>query len=258
MQPLPRDYRLGIFKFTSNSIGDKPRRSDLLRTLRRGIPGTSMPSFALLPEDDLQDVVDYVVLLAQRGELEKRLLDEAEDAGEIDPAAVPEHVQSIVERWQAADRQTVMPISSMPEYTTESIAAGRQAFLTMGCSKCHGVDGRGGSVGKVDVGKDDWGHVAAAADLTSGMFRGGGRPFDIYRRIYAGIYGTPMPSFSGALEKEPDKVWQLVHFIKHVGDQRRESLPTLEAMWKREPTSSPAAKQKLLPTENPTEPTDGR
>jgi mono/diheme cytochrome c family protein len=192
-----------------------------------------MPSFAQLSTDDLHDVVDYVLVLTHRGELERALLDDAESAGEIDPEAVPEYVQNIVERWQEAERQQVMPLSAMPPFTPESIAAGKQAFLSMDCTKCHGKDGRGGTLGNVEVGTDVWGHKTAAADLTSGMFRGGGRPIDIYRRIYSGINGTPMPSFSNVLENEPEKLWQLVHFIKSVGNERRSSLPTLEAMWKR-------------------------
>jgi len=258
MNPLPRDYRPGVFKFTSTPYGAKPRRSDLLRTLRRGVPGTAMPSFALLPEEDLQDVTDYVLVLTHRGELERALLDDAESAGEIDTEAVPEYVQNIVDRWREAETQQVMPLSAMPPFTPESVAAGKQAFLSMDCTKCHGKDGRGGTLGNVEVGTDVWGHKTAAADLTSGMFRGGGRPIDIYRRIYSGINGTPMPSFSSALESEPEKLWHLVHFIKSVGNERRASLPTLEAMWKRPPQQQPSAEAAAPAEANPDEARDGR
>ena len=78
MLPKPRDYLPGIFKFTSTIYGSKPLREDLLRTVRRGIRGTSMPSFPLLPPKDLEAVVDYVLVLTHRGELESKLADEAE------------------------------------------------------------------------------------------------------------------------------------------------------------------------------------
>jgi Cytochrome C oxidase, cbb3-type, subunit III len=66
VNPHPRDYRLGKFKFTSTKGGNerKPRRADLLRTLREGIESTSMPSFGLLPEDELEDLVSYVIHLS--------------------------------------------------------------------------------------------------------------------------------------------------------------------------------------------------
>ena len=70
-------------------------------------------------------------------------------------------------------------------------------------------------------GKDVWGHNDPAADLTSGMLRGGQRPLDIYRRIYAGINGTPMPAFKDAFAAEPDTIWHLTHYVLHLADQRR-------------------------------------
>ena len=71
LNPLPRDYRRGIFKFVSTPRGRKPRRIDLERTIRWGAKGTSMPSFRWLPDDELQAVIDYVILLSQRGEAER-------------------------------------------------------------------------------------------------------------------------------------------------------------------------------------------
>src|SRR4029077_13643343 len=63
INPHPRDYRQGIFKFMSvdQPAGPKPpRRDDLVRVLHQGVEGTAMPSFALLPAADLQDLVSYV------------------------------------------------------------------------------------------------------------------------------------------------------------------------------------------------------
>ena len=82
-------------------------------------------------------------------------------------------------------------------------------------------------MGNVEVGKDAWGYKAAAADLTSGMFHGGDRPVDIYRRIYSGINGTPMPAFNKTFADNPDDIWHLVHFIKSAGNRRREGKPPM-------------------------------
>ena len=49
----PRDYRMGLFKFTSTRNTDKARRDDLERTVRLGIPGTYMPSFLLFKDDEV-------------------------------------------------------------------------------------------------------------------------------------------------------------------------------------------------------------
>lgn len=221
MYPKPRDYRRGVFKFISAPYGFRPLRSDIVRTVRLGVRGTSMPGFALLPEADLEAVVDYVVMLAQRGELEQQLIDLAESESEVDPTVVQEDViDTLVRRWNEPEENEVMPLKPAPRFTTAHVERGKQAFLTKGCSKCHGDDGRGQTAD--NRGKDVWGHPTRAADLTSGMLHGGPRPIDIYRRIYSGINGTPMPSFANALREEPDTIWDLVAYVMSVSGRRRE------------------------------------
>lgn len=226
LNPKPRDYRKGIFKFTSTGYGNKPRREDLMNTIVRGVTGTSMPSFKLLSQRDLNAVVDYVLALTHRGELETLLVVTAQNEDEVTPEAADEMEELVLASWAESREQVVDPETKMPAFSEETIAAGQQIFQERECYKCHGRDGRGGIVGGIEVGTDAWGQKAAAADLTSGMLRGGSQPIDIYRRIYAGINGTPMPAFKEILADDPDKVWMLVHYVLHLSDQRRQALPT--------------------------------
>ena len=105
------------------------------------------------------------------------------------------------------------------------------------CQSCHGASGLGdgpsayvleedGSFrldekgARISAYKDDWGHVIFPRDLTRGIYRGGKRPIDIYRRIYAGINGTPMPGIgeSKAADGSPllssDDMWAMVHYVR--------------------------------------------
>lgn len=77
LDPYPRDYRNGIFKFKSTKRGSKPVREDLARSIRNGIIGTAMVKIPELTEENVQTLVDYVVYLSIRGELERSLIDEA-------------------------------------------------------------------------------------------------------------------------------------------------------------------------------------
>jgi mono/diheme cytochrome c family protein len=219
MIPRPRDYRRGIFKFTSTTYGSKPLREDLLRTVRRGIRGTSMPAFNLLAPRDLEAVVDYVLALTHRGELEGEMAEEAEVSDTIDSARVKEMITSVLGRWGQARGKVVYPMTPMPEFTPAVQEQGKKAFLTLACHQCHGEDGRGQMAS--NVGTDTWGNPTKAADLTSGMLRGGTEPLDIYRHIDAGINGTPMPSFRDSLQKEPERIWHLVGYVLAVADGRR-------------------------------------
>ncbi len=76
LNPYPRDFRPGIFKFKSTPLGEKPTDEDLHKTLRDGVPGTAMPSFRLLAEDEREALVNYVKYLSLRGETERALIDE--------------------------------------------------------------------------------------------------------------------------------------------------------------------------------------
>ncbi|RPI84584.1 MAG: hypothetical protein EHM42_07395 [Planctomycetaceae bacterium] len=124
--------------------------------------------------------------------------------------------------WNAAEATPVNPETAMPVFTAVHVTRGKQAFLTKGCSKCHGDDGRGQTKDNLDAKLVDvWKNPTRAADLTSGMLHGGREPIDIYRRIYAGINGTPMPEFKTALASEPDTVWDLVSYVLYVSNARR-------------------------------------
>lgn len=225
LKPPPRDYRNGVFKFTSTPRGSKPRREDLRRILKYGAKGTSMPPFRFLPEEEVAAVIDYVQVLASRGELEIALLREAEneldEADDFDPEVVAEYVTDIAASWKRAEDELVRPITVNPPRTPETIHAGAIAFADLYCVKCHGTNARGSK--SADVGQDIWGRTAYPADLTMGMLHGGRRPIDMYRRIYSGINGTPMPSskdpntaIGETPEQRSDRIWHLVHFVTSV------------------------------------------
>ncbi len=231
LYPRPRDYRKGVFKFTSTPYGAKPRREDLRRTIRQGAKGTSMPSFAQLPDDELEAVLDYVLVLTHRGELELQLAVEAGNEDEVTDEAAEESITLIVDQWKRARQQGVWPLTKMPQYSQESVELGKKAFLTeeAGCFKCHGPDGRGRTTDNAQGFSDVWGFKTRAADLTAGMFHGGNRPDDIYRRIFSGINGTPMPSFEAKLSSQPDTFWHLVHYTQFISSARRREVTAAQA-----------------------------
>ena len=79
LDPYPRDYRAGKFKFKSTPRSVKPLREDLEYVIRRGIDGTSMKAIPELKDEDIKVLVDYVIYLSIRGELERNLLRQAEE-----------------------------------------------------------------------------------------------------------------------------------------------------------------------------------
>jgi len=154
LNPYPRDYRPGVFKFKSTERADKPTHADLLRILRQGIPGTSMPSFALLSEPQIDALAEYVKYLSIRGETELALMraffeldDDAKGKlPETREFLVDETLTPVAEKWKAAAAARI-PVPDMPADIdlTASIAKGRELFYgdKANCVKCHGVTGLG-------------------------------------------------------------------------------------------------------------------
>ncbi len=184
--PKARDFTAGVYKFRSTPSGTPPTDEDLYRTVKTGIPGTSMPSFARLSDDELASVIAHV----------KSYSDIFEDEDAIEPP---------------------ISIGKAARSSAKSIAAGEQTYQNMECNKCHGEGGQGDgpSSGKLT---DDWDQPITPYDLTRGpmLMKGGASSQSIYRTFMTGLDGTPMPSYMDELA-EADR-WPLVHYIQSLSD----------------------------------------
>jgi mono/diheme cytochrome c family protein len=179
LNPYPRDYRPGKFKFKSTPIGYKPTHDDLKKIVLDGIPGTAMPSFALLTDLEVESLIHYVKYLAIRGEVERSLLKMSTDltdapqlvsilpegapaeqkaAQRAQLAAVNDQVASVFAKWTDAAGK-VMEVPARPKLAGEELAAsrrrGRELFYgtIANCVKCHGDSALGDGVTN-DY--DDW------------------------------------------------------------------------------------------------------
>lgn len=264
LNPRPRDYRLGLFKFTSTKASDKASRDDLARTIAEGIPGTYMPSFKLLTDEEMQAIVEYVLWLSMRGEVEngqirslmldfsKEAIDERDDRDEAIeelqayltedwPDIFDDDTKFLAEQWENAQLESAVVYPTTPRVpdTPESRAEGRRLFsdAKTKCDTCHGPQGRGDGGQTISVQKDpntnqdyplpglydNWGNPLNPRDLTKGIYRGGRRPIDLYRRMHAGIKGTPMPPFGTVLKDE--EIWHLVNYVLSIPFEAREQRP---------------------------------
>ena len=197
LAPKPRNFTTGTYKIRTTE-GKVPSDQDLFRIITDGMPGTSMPGWAMLPERDRWSLVAYLKTFAP-------------EAFKTPPKAIelPREVAS----------------------SAESIARGKEMYEAIECFKCHGEQGRGDGQSRDEL-KDDWGEFVPPANLAKRWtFRGGARPVDIATRIANGVAGTPMPAFLEAVEK-PEDVWHLTNFILTLGpaDPRPATLVTVTSV----------------------------
>jgi len=232
LEPRPRDFRHGVFKYTALTQPARPRREDLLRTLHDGLNGTSMPSFARLSLAERHGLADLVRLLSIRGEVERRLASTFVDEGEFEDDAIASETADVFGKWRESAEKVVIADSDVPVATPELVARGDALFhdVTKGnCSSCHGDHGAGDGPAAWKIGLsgvkepaylDAWGRPILPRDLRLGIYRGGSRPIDLYRRIWSGIPGTPMPALGTAKAADgspavpSSDVWALVHYVR--------------------------------------------
>jgi mono/diheme cytochrome c family protein len=193
LNPYPRDFRLGKFKFKSTALRRPPTDEDLVRIIRDGIPGTAMPSFRTLNAAEVEALVDYVKYLTIRGQLERRMLAElgtldGESLVDLNLASLAARnatkdlegredledqldtvvgqwlSEEILPRWMSPD-QAVTNVPPAPKSIALNHAEhqllvdqGRRLFSgKANCVQCHGETGLGdGQVENFDDWTNEW------------------------------------------------------------------------------------------------------
>jgi len=185
----PRDFTLGLFKFSLTPSNSMPTDGDLLRTITRGVRGTAMPPWHMLPEKDRLAVVQYI---------KYELAVDRSDPANLYAYFIEEPAQAPIH------------IGAPPEPSEAIVARGKEMWQEAKCWECHGQTGEGDGEKAAGL-KDDWGFPIPPADLTTGQFKSGPAVEDIFRTMTNGLVGTPMPSYGRALPEE-DR-WALSYYV---------------------------------------------
>lgn len=179
--PKPRDFTKGTYKFDSVSSGEPPLDADIIRTIRNGNPGTSMPPWKRFSDAEVKALLAYL----------KKFSPDVFTA-----------------------QGTPIKVASPSGGKDSLIAKGKELYEKTKCWECHGKAGRGdGEKGWQEKFKDDWGSKVYPADQTSPWeYRNGSELKDIFVTISAGINGTPMTSYGDTVSE--DKRWALAYYVK--------------------------------------------
>ena len=206
----PGQFLHWTIRYRSTLSGDQPTKADLLRVIAVGVPGTKMGA-CTEPESVRAALTAWLHRELHIGRLARLLALRARAGEALTDAIAAEEAAQVRREFANDDRAVACP--PPPKDTAASARAG--AALYQGqpalCQACHGSAGRGDGSRAAEL-RDDAGQPAPPRDLTSGVFRGGDRPEDLFRRIKCGVGGTPMPSFAASLDDT--QIWNLVHFIQ--------------------------------------------
>ena len=178
--PRPRDFTQGKYKFRTSATGTVPYDEDLFHTLTYGLPGSNMPDWKHLDEATRWQLVEYL--------------------------------KSLSPAFQETPAQPV-EVPPDPGRKHVDLKKGRAVFEKLGCAACHGANGRANGTSAAGL-VDEWNMPIRPANLTQGWaYRGGSTPKDVVTRVLAGIDGSGMPSYAGAIAP-PEDVWQLAYYVE--------------------------------------------
>lgn len=183
LYPRPRDFTAGQFRLVSTWDG-VPTDEDLFRTISRGMPGSAMPPWSHLPEQTRWGLVHYIKTFSKRP---LTIQPPKEPAGFGASGAGP------------------IRVPAEPPYDAAAEERAR-ALFAKGCAPCHGPQGRGDGQQQVD----SKGYPTRPRDLTLGLFKGSPEPAEVYRRIVAGLPGSPMPQNAYLHGRD---AWYLTRFV---------------------------------------------
>lgn len=193
LHPAPRNFASGRFRLVSTKNG-VPTQADLIAAIRRGMPGSAMPPWEWLAEEDLWSTALYVRHLSIEGQVADLLRWSEEEGGYLHEE---EELSEAEARELVNDRMVPSePIDVGPPAPSDPVTLheGRRIYLKM-CASCHGDDGTGsGAVNLAGDLKNEDGTPSTARDFTTGIFKGGATHADIVRRIAGGLPGSPMPA----------------------------------------------------------------
>lgn len=221
-RPPPRDFTQAQFKFGGVAAGELPVDEALLRTVRRGLQGTAMQGWDL-PEEDRAAVIQYLKTFSPRWRDE--------------PPGTPIEPDG-ADPWQGRE--------------AEAVAKGRAVYHVMakdhaGCSSCHPAYLTRAELADLTESVTGVRPTAFARDLHHGRLRDTeygvkaiapdfllqplktigpvtaeysreAQRRDLYRVIAAGVGGTAMPQWKGALPEE--NLWALAYYVQSLIDLR--------------------------------------
>jgi cytochrome c oxidase cbb3-type subunit 2 len=178
LQPRPRDFTAGVFKFRTTPSGSLPTDGDLFRTVTRGVRWTAMPTWHELPDKERLAAVAFI--------------------------------KTFSTRWKDEKPESPLVIGEPPKATAQLVARGKDLYVKAKCFQCHGPGGKGDGPSADEL-KDLAGFPIRPADFTRGQFKGGSSVADIFRTMSLGLDGTPMPSFADSMSEE--ERWAISYYV---------------------------------------------
>lgn len=221
MTPTPRNFQVANYKFSSTRSGLLPTDADLKRSIRKGLKGSAMPPWELLPERTVDALIVYIKTFSPKWQERSA---SAAIPFVTDPYASKKDKSRAIARGEVVYHGFATCWTCHPSYVSEDkinehlVAMEnptRDAFRA-GLSESEGKP-------------NSEGEMVFPPDFLRDYVRAGASIEDIYRAIAAGITGTAMPTWVDSMEfpaadgkplVQQADIWALAYYVEDLVRQR--------------------------------------
>lgn len=227
--PKPRDFQNSSFRWVTSENG-VPTKEDIIDSIERGVPGTSMQSWESLGDEKIGQLAELVIQFRNTGirnRIEALLLLD----GYEDPATMALNTEGRTIYEQIIKEKTIpgairtVALSPLPEdQQKDSIERGSKLYVKMSCAKCHGDRGQGSF--KMDL-FNDRGYPTFATDFRRDPIKS----VDDAAMARVILYGLPGASMPSSQMSKAD-VQDLISYLRSLATREPQYLTNIQRYYR--------------------------
>jgi len=195
--PFSRNFIKGHIKFRSTPFGKIPTDKDLFDAITRGSPGTTMPAWKHLSNNDRLSLVLYIKTFSKK-------------------------FAKFIKRGKT---YKVVIVPDPPTFTLSSLKRGKQLFI-QNCSACHGIKGRSDGASTKKIVNLPTDSIWPRNLSKPWKFRRGDTRKQVFLTLRTGLSLTSMPMFSKRIFKDK-QIWDIVHYVQTLSPLQKPKTPTI-------------------------------
>jgi mono/diheme cytochrome c family protein len=205
LDPKPRDFTKGKVKLASVPAGEMPTDADLARAITRGLQGTSMPAWHLLPKNEVDDLVAYIKTFTPNRKPPGAIVPIPQDPWSKSPERGVAEGEKVYHGLAACH-------SCHPAYVTKpKLADSMKAYDLQ-------LTGFRDRLYESEAKESEWGELIRPPDFLQDRVKSGTDRNDLARVIAAGVGGTAMPSWGATLTAK--QLWGLAYYVESLALKR--------------------------------------
>ncbi len=183
LAPKPRNFVQANYRLRTTPSGHLPTDVDLFRAVSLGMPGTPMPPWKhMLNDNDRWALVEYLKTFSSRFANNDQ------------------------------ERRSVVNPGTPPPRDQATLAQGKVLFASYACINCHGESGHGDGPAAVSLLDDNQAPIKPRDFAKAGAFKSGYATKEIVRTILTGFNGTPMVGFHGTMPES--NAWKIAYYVE--------------------------------------------